>query len=80
MFKRAKNFDQSKCLKGGQGLTPSQWNNKRFPFLITPVQLKMSGLKRKAPTDIEPSTFERELQEINKVHGLRNLIEFDCWY
>lgn len=35
------------------------------------VQFKMSSLKRKAPTDIEPSTFEDELKRINQAHGLR---------
>ena len=30
-----------------------------------------AGLKRKAPTDSEPSTFERELELINHRHGLR---------
>ena len=30
----------------------------------------MSGLKRKAPTDIEPSSFEQELKRIHQTHGL----------
>ena len=31
-----------------------------------------NGLKRKAPTDLEPSQFEQELQRIHQEHGLRN--------
>lgn len=29
-----------------------------------------SGLKRKAPSEIEPSNFEQELQRIHQSHGL----------
>ena len=36
-----------------------------------PVQL-IHQMKRRAPNEIEPSTFEQELQRIHQDHGLSN--------